>query len=103
MTPEKRFERIEKTMAEAAESHREFQKQHDEAVNHHEQWLKRHEEALASHASWLLDQERWTRGHEEWKVEMELTLKALAAEQALTAFKLQSFIESLRRGGNGRH
>ena len=96
MTPEERFERIKQDLADMAESRKEAQERH-------EQWLKSHEEALASHASWLLDQERWTRGHEEWKVEMDLALKALAAEQALTARKLRAFIYSLRRGGNGRH
>jgi hypothetical protein len=103
MTPEERFERIEQNLAAMAESHKEFQKEHDEAIKRHDDWLKRHEEALASHDSWLLDQERWTRGHEQWKAEMELTLKAMAANQALTEFKLQAFIESLRRGGNGKN
>jgi actin-related protein len=114
MTPEKRFERIERNLAEMAASSKEARKEHEE-------WLremdKRHEEARQRHESWLLDHERWMDDQElieersqRWRVEMQLQQaafnagqKALQAEQAVTAHKLQEFIDSLRRGGNGHN
>jgi len=39
----------------------------------------------------------------EMRDEVAAELKALAKAQKATETKLQSFIDSLRRGGNGRH
>lgn len=107
-TPEERFERIEQTLAEMAESRKERQREHDA-------WYKSHEASLASHASWLLDHERWMQdqekiverqdaqmaAHAQWIREMEAVLTAMAAQQTVTSLKLQAFIDSLRKGSNG--
>jgi 3-oxoacyl-[acyl-carrier-protein] synthase III len=90
MTTEERSERIEQNLADMAESQKEHQKRHDVAMASHASWLMDHER-------WMHDQEQIVERHEEWKKEMQLTLKALAASQALTDFKLQAFIDSLRR------
>lgn len=94
MPPEERFERIEQTLAEMAESQKCYQKRHEEAQISHESWLLDHER-------WMQDQEGIVERHDQWQAEMEAVLTALAAQQNVTSLKLQAFIDSLRRGGNG--
>jgi len=88
MTPEERIERLEREQEEHGRWMREME--------------KRHEENRLSHESWLLD-------HEHVMREMEQTMSALVAGsktrkkwQKITEQELKAFINSLRRGGNGR-
>ena len=81
MTPEERFERLERA--------------HEE----HDEWLremqKRHEDAVRNHESWLTDHDRWMR-------EMEQAMSTLIRAQNATELALKAFIDSLRKGGDGQ-
>jgi hypothetical protein len=103
MTPEQRFEQIERALQHIAENRREED----------QRWIefeKSHQDALRSHESWLLDHDRWMRDAEQAlagiiasQKRSQEELKELRELQKVTEQKLQAFIDSLRRAGNGHN
>jgi hypothetical protein len=101
MTPEERFER-----------HEQWLEQHDRMMAEHDRMMAEHAEHMAEHDRKLqriddrLDRAvrlsvREARSERIRRRELDEKITQLAAAQLVTEEKLQGFIESLKRGGNG--
>jgi hypothetical protein len=84
--------------------------------NRHALMIEDHQRWLESHQRWMEEHQRWAQERQKWEERMEVLMDQIAAAQLANAegFRelreglgdlkatVQAFIDSLRRGGNGR-
>jgi hypothetical protein len=106
MTPEERFERIERTldrMAERSESHEESIREHSAQINEIRELTRENSAGIKAlidaHGIMMMTLDRILESQAETARGME----ELRASQKKTEETLQAFIRSLEKGGNGHH
>jgi hypothetical protein len=82
---------------------------HERWLESQQKWMERTESWMERTQSWMERHQKWAEGTEEWAQNTQAVIDQITASQLVTQEGLQkleatvqAFIDSLRRGGNGR-
>jgi len=103
ITAQQELAEFRKWNEEAQKRHEEAQKQHEDAIKRHGDEIARMDAKLNRAIRLAIQETRNERKRRKaFHSEFDEKMTQLSAAQLITEEKLQRFIESLRRGGNGQ-